>query len=189
MHRWTAAFLLTARTTITHRLPSLVVLHPMHSVSAKEAALLARRLGLPNCPPAIPKASKRSINQLAEGFVLGLQQSMPSAVATITKTAGKLQRYPWTEAPPPRGEGAGAAVAAPQLCAVCTAPLHANEDAWACRSCMLGLFADRVGEQEDVGLEALAALVADAVGRLDSRDAGALMKADMLRQQVETYLL
>ena len=159
----------------------------MQSISAKEAALLARRLCLPFPPPPLPSAPRRSINQLAEGFVVGLQQAIPSAVATITKTAGKLQGFEWT-APPttstPRQHVADADDE-PLLCAVCTAPLHASEKIWVCRSCMLGLFAGCVGGDEE-GAAVLAARVADAVRLPDTWER---VSPAVLRQQVEAYLL
>lgn len=163
------------------RFADVVVLHPMQSVSAKEASLLARRLGLPSPPPPLPHAARRSINQLAEAFVMGMQRAVPSAVSTITKTAAKLHGYDFT-APPTTTTAAPDDVQL-ALCSLCCSPLHASERAGLCRSCLLGLFGGyQQGDEEAMG--ALAGWIDGLV-----RPEGTWNSPETLRAQVDEYLL
>eukprot|EP00798_Chlamydomonas_sp_ICE-L_P030350 gene30350-35355_t len=80
-----------------HEMPILV--SPAREVTAKELACLARFRGItPASPlPVFPEKSRHSINQLAEGFVCGLQENVPSVTHTILKTAFNLQPFPWND--------------------------------------------------------------------------------------------
>eukprot|EP00798_Chlamydomonas_sp_ICE-L_P030351 gene30351-35356_t len=118
-----------------HEMPILV--SPAREVTAKELACLARFRGItPASPlPVFPEKSRHSINQLAEGFVCGLQENVPSVTHTILKTAFNLQPFPWNDVDIARKRepldaydpSSSPAFDSAKLCGVCKAPLSGRD--------------------------------------------------------------
>ncbi|KXZ55143.1 hypothetical protein GPECTOR_3g293 [Gonium pectorale] len=74
------------------------LLYPMREVTLKEAVYMCRLRGLrPAELPQLPAATgaRRSINDLANAFIGGLQANLPSTVFTVLRTAAALRPFPF----------------------------------------------------------------------------------------------
>ncbi|GMH40423.1 hypothetical protein BSKO_08327 [Bryopsis sp. KO-2023] len=102
-----------------------VEIRPLRDLFSKELGVYCHFRNIPTCSSLrglSEKSEKKSINDLAENFVLGLQSAFPSGLSSILRTGSKLQSFEFNRDHPVGGTHESD-IEPSRLCRLCYAPM------------------------------------------------------------------